>query len=231
MMMKKDHLVAKILFIIIFSFSVSVKGLSPEYYMKCLSDFDRTIKKCVRHNFDSFVSLKGHKVHTNSACCGAIREFNDACASESLIFESESFFIRWLVDSCDDHQSSSSPTTTPPSSSSPPTPSSSVSPYTILPPPGSSIQPTSNFKPPPLQLPTVVEIVHEGGCRSGSAGTLHIWSELNNTCCFLQRYKGTHCERGEHYDIVGERCCLNCQQHTGSKIWFQVTPRYVGSLD
>jgi hypothetical protein len=233
-MMKKDHLVAAILFIIIFSFSISVKGLSLEGYLKCLSDFDHTIKECVRLNFDSFVSLKGHKVHTNSTCCGAIREFNDACTSESLIFESEAFFIRWLVDSCDDQQSSSSPTTTPPSSSSPSTPStpsSSASPFTILPPPGSSIQPSSDFKPPPLQLPEVVEIVHEGGCVSGSRGTFHMWSELNNTCCFLQRYKGTHCERGEHYDIVGERCCLNCQQPSGSQIWFQVTPRYVGSLD
>jgi hypothetical protein len=228
MMMKKDHLVAKILFIIIFSFSVSVKGLSLEGYLKCLSDFDHTIKECVRLNFDSFVSLKGHKVHTNSTCCGAIKEFNDACTSESLIFESEAFFIHWLVDSCDDHQSSSSPTT-PTSSPSPATPSSSI-PNTTHPTPGLSNQLPSNFVPPPLELPPVVEsTVSQGGCRSGSASVVRFLSESNSTCCLLQRYKGTHCETGQHYDTVKERCRLDC--FDAHSRWFDVTPRYVGSLD
>jgi hypothetical protein len=222
MMMKKDHLVAAILFFVIFSFSVSVKGLSEQYYLKCLSDFDHTIKKCVLLNFDAFVSLKGQKVHINSACCGAIREFDEACASESLVFESEALFIRWLVDSCGRDNQQAPPTPSSSSSSSPPIPPTPTTPV-------SGNQSSPHFVPPPMELPEI--IVSRGpSCWSSSSAIAHFWKELNDTCCLLSRFKGIHCETGEPYDRVQEKCCVNCSFENPQRKWFQVTPRYVGTL-
>lgn len=229
--MKKD-LVAAMLLILICSFLVTcfTENL-PEKY--CLFDFVEAVKTCVRRNFDSFVTMKGQKVHTSSACCKVVKEFSEACASKNIIFESEMFFFRWVMDSCGtDHQPSTPPSSppTPPCGSSPPS-NSSTPPTT----PAPSI--SSHFEPPPLKLPQVT--VSSGACGSGAAYAIDCWFGLFNNgssvCCSLKRSKGIHCETGEHFDTVQEKCCVDNIHADHSQMtslpWFQVNPRYLGSLD
>jgi len=182
------------------------------WFKQCFSVLNDTIKTCVRQNLDSFVALKGEKVHVNSTCCGVVKEYYDDCASKSVLFEPEMLFIGWLMGSCG-HQKKASPSL------------------------ALGNQPPSAFKPPALKLPKVFDGGFIGGCREGSGVTYRCWRGVDTvyqTCCVLKRFKGVRCDNGKPYDSVKELCCNYDQHKEGgpvlNKCFMLQNPSYVGSL-